>query len=67
MAGIDWGLTCGIKLKTAIALYFLGWFPSSSLGTLAYPSSCLFVDRSTGSRSFKDRVPKLELGNERTL
>ncbi len=32
MAGIDWGLTCGIKLKTAMPFIFLllGWFPSSS-------------------------------------
>ena len=42
-----------------------GWLvPKLQLGNPCLSSSCLFVYRSSGSRSFKDRVPKLELGNE---
>ena len=45
----------------------LGWFPSSCLGTLSLqaPACSLTVPR--GSWSFKDRIPKRELGNEQNL
>ena len=44
-----------------------GWFPSSCLGTLSLqaPACSLTVPRE--SWSFKDRIPKQELGNEQNL
>jgi len=45
--------------------YPLNWLvPKLQLGNPCLSSSCLFVDRSSGSWSFKDRIPKLELVNE---
>jgi len=47
-------------------LYF--WLvPKLLLGSPCFASSSLFVDRSSGSWSFKDSIPKLELGNEQNV
>ncbi len=58
--GLDSGNPCRNDVPPTLVYNGESW----SLGTLALSNSCLFVDRSSESRSFKDRITKLELGNE---